>query len=96
MKITAAVDSQLGDRVLERGKTYDIKEQEAKHLMRAGLARKSNRDAKVEETLKAAELGSKISAKPGEDSAPSGSPGGNTTVTEAGDASPAKTRKAGK
>jgi len=51
MKITASVDSRLGDRTLERGKTYDVKEQEAKHLLRAGLARKSD---KAPETVKAA------------------------------------------
>lgn len=85
MKITASVDSQLGDRSLGRGKTYDVKEQEAKHLIRAGLARPS---AKVEETLKAAQVNTPEDFKPGEDSAPS-TAGGNTTVTNTN-------RKAGK
>ena len=80
MKITASVDSQLGDRSLGRGKTYDVKEQEAKHLIRAGLARPSAKNAKVEETLKAAKVNTPEDFQPGEDSAPS-TAGGNTTVT---------------
>lgn len=97
MKITASVDSRLGDRTLERGKTYDVKEQEAKHLLRAGLARKSANNAKVSETVKAAKAETPEGFQPGEDSAPSGTAGGNTTVTETGtDTASTSDRKAGK
>lgn len=101
MKITASVDSRLGDRSLERGKTYDVKEQEAKHLIRAGLARPSNKNAKVEETVKAAKVKTPGDFQPGEDSAPSGTAGGNSTVTSTADSTadtsaPRATRKAGK
>lgn len=97
MKITASVDSQLGDRSLERGKTYDVKEPEAKHLIRAGLARESTKNAKVEKTVQAAKVDTPKGFEPGEDSAPSASAaGGNTTVTSTGDSTPSTTRKAGK
>ena len=90
MKITASVDSQLGDRTLERGKTYDIKEQEAKHLIRAGLARESTKNAQVEKTVQAVKVNTPEGFEPGEDSAPATS--GNTAVTD----TRTTTRKAGK
>lgn len=67
MKITASVDSKLGARTLERGKTYDVKEPEAKYLIRAGLARSANKNSKVEETVKAGKLGAQVDVQPGEE-----------------------------
>ena len=96
MKITASVDSQLGDRTLERGKTYDVKEPEAKHLIRAGLARESTKNAKVEKTVQAAKVNTPEGFEPGEDSAPATSAAGNTTVTSTGYSTSSTTRKAGK
>lgn len=84
MKITASVDSRLGDRTLERGKTYDVKEQEAKHLLRAGLARKSANNAKVSETVEAAKAETPEGFQPGEDSAPSEAGTANTITRKAG------------
>ena len=94
MKITASVDSQLGDRTLERGKTYAVKEPEAKHLIRAGLARESAKNAQVEveKTVKAAKVDTPEGFQPGEDSAPAASAAGGNTVTD----SSTRTRKAGK
>lgn len=89
MKITASVDSKLGDKVLERGKTYDIKEAEAKHILRAGLGRKSTPKAEVDATAKAAKVETPEGFEPGVDSTPASS-----SVTEAG--SKSTTRKAGK
>lgn len=90
MKITASVTSKLGDRTLERGKTYDIKKDEAKYLLRAGLGREASKGAEVEETVKKAALDTPKGAKPGEDSAPT-----ETTSTSTGASTPT-TKKAGK
>lgn len=97
MKITASVDSQLGDRTLERGKTYDVKEPEAKHLIRAGLARESAKNApvEVEKTVEAAKIQTPEGFEPGEDSAPSSS-STNSEVTKTSDSTARSTRKAGK
>lgn len=70
MKITASVDSRLGERNLERGKTYDVQEPEAKHLVRAGLARLS-KDATKESTAKAASVDTPPNHKPGDEPSPS-------------------------
>lgn len=50
MKITAAVDSKLGATELKQGKTYDVKPDEARFLLRNGLARLS--DSEVEKGTK--------------------------------------------
>lgn len=93
MKITASVDSKLGDKNLERGKTYDISVREAKHLIRSGLGRKSTKNAKVEKTVQAAQVDVPEGFEPGEESAPTGTAGGNTTVTES---NPSSTPRGGK
>lgn len=87
MKITASVDSKLGDRTLKRGKTYDIKETEAKHLLRAGLGRRPKKDTKVEETVEAANVDTPANFQPGEEPA---------TTDTSGSTSARSTRRVGK
>lgn len=50
MKITAAVDTLLGSTKFTGGKTYDVKPDEARFLLRNGLARLS--DSEVEKGTK--------------------------------------------